>query len=165
MTALLSALASTKPAGGAATQDIALATGGALVLTTIVVVLGVMYRSGKVAPLQRVAAFSERQWGLPAWVALAGEVASVSLLVALLGMYWDISLHIAEGRDPGPLANPAHYLILFGLFGVWVAGFLAIIMGDSRGGASMIKRASSWKIPVGGILLFACASFSLLGFP
>jgi hypothetical protein len=157
--------AAAKPAGGAATQDIMLATGGAVILTTIVVVLGVLYRSGKIGWLQRLAAFAERQWGLPAWVALAGEIASVSLIVALFGMYWDISLHIDQGRDPGPLANPAHYLILFGLFGVWVAGFLAIIMGDSRGGSSMIARAPSWKIPVGGVLLFACASFSLLGFP
>ena len=30
------------------------------------------------------------------------------------GMYWDISLHIDNGRDPGPLANPAHYFILVG---------------------------------------------------
>src|SRR5213078_3999765 len=104
--------------------------------------------------LQRLADFSERQWGVPAWVALAGEIASVSLLIALAGMYWDISLHIDNGRDPGPLANPAHYLILFGLFGVFVAGFFSIIMG-----------ASTWKIPIGGIMLFACASFSLLGFP
>ena len=153
------------PAGGAATQDIVLATGGAMVLTTFVVVTGVLYRSGKVAWLHKLADFSERQWGVPAWVALSGEIASVSLIVALLGMYWDISLHIDNGRDPGPLANPAHYLILFGLFGVFVAGFLAIIMGDHRGGSSMIKRASTWKIPIGGIMLFACASFSLLGFP
>src|SRR3954464_1556148 len=157
--------ATSNPAGGAATQDIVLATGGAMVLTTLVVVTGVLYRSGKVGWLQRLAGFSERQWGLPAWVALPGEIASVSLIVALLGMYWDISLHIDQGRDPGPLANPAHYLILFGLFGVFVAGFFAIIMGDSRGGSSMIKRASSWKIPIGGIMLFACAAFSLLGFP
>jgi hypothetical protein len=157
--------AAANPAGGAATQDIVLATGGAMVLTTLVVVTGVLYRSGQVAWLSKLAGFSERQWGVPAWVALPGEIASVSLIVALLGMYWDISLHIDQGRDPGPLANPAHYLILFGLFGVFVAGFLAIIMGDHRGGSSMIKRASTWKIPIGGIMLFACASFSLLGFP
>src|SRR3954447_13161252 len=157
--------AAANPAGGAATGDIVLATGGALILTTFVVVVGVLYRGGQVRWLHKLAAFSERQWGLPAWVALPGEVASVSLIVALLGMYWDISLHIDQGRDPGPLANPAHYLILFGLFGVFVSGFLAIIMGDNRGGSSMIRRASTWKIPIGGILLFACASFSLLGFP
>jgi hypothetical protein len=157
--------AAANPAGGAATQDIVLATGGALALTTLVVVTGVLYRGGQVRWLHRLAAYSERQWGVPAWVALPGEIASVSLIVALLGMYWDISLHIDQGRDPGPLANPAHYLILFGLFGVFVAGFLSIIMGDHRGGSSMVQRASTWKIPVGGILLFACASFSLLGFP
>jgi hypothetical protein len=157
--------AASNPAGGAATQDIVLATGGALVLTTLVVVIGVLYRSGQVRWLQKLAEFSERQWGVPAWVALPGEIASVSLIVALLGMYWDISLHIDQGRDPGPLANPAHYLILFGLFGVFVSGFFAIIMGDARPGASAITRASTWKIPIGGILLFACASFSLLGFP
>src|SRR3954470_8802831 len=157
--------AAANPAGGAATQDIVLATGGAMILTTLVVVTGVLYRSGKVAWLQKLADYSERQWGVPAWVALSGEIASVSLIVALLGMYWDISLHIDQGRDPGPLANPAHYLILFGLFGVFVAGFFSIMMGDHRGGSSMIKRASSWKIPIGGTMLFACASFSLLGFP
>src|SRR3954462_4496744 len=157
--------AAANPAGGAATQDIVLATAGALILTTMVVVTGVLYRSGKVGWLQKLAGFSERQWGVPSWVALSGEVASVSLIVALLGMYWDISLHIDQGRDPGPLANPAHYLILFGLFGCFVAGFLAIIMGDHRGGSSMIHRAKSWQIPIGGVMLFACASFSLLGFP
>src|SRR3954464_2273646 len=157
--------AAANPAGGAATQDIVLATGGALALTTLVVVTGVLYRGGQVRWLHRLAAYSERQWGVPAWVALPGEIASVSLIVALLGMYWDISLHIDQGRDPGPLANPAHYLILFGLFGVFVAGFLAIIMGDHRGGSSMIQRAATGKIPIGGVMLFACASFSLLGFP
>src|SRR3954453_19494383 len=165
MNLLSGAVAAAAPAGGAAPQDIVLATGGAMILTTLVVVTGVLYRSGKVGWLQKVAGFSERQWGLPAWVALSGEVASVSLIVALVGMYWDISLHIDNGRDPGPLANPAHYLILIGLFGCFVSGFLAIIMGDHRGGSSMIKRASAWKIPIGGIMLFACGAFSLLGFP
>ena len=43
-------------------------------------------------------------------------------------MYWDISLHIDQGRDPGPLANPAHYFILAGLFGVLLAGVLGIAL-------------------------------------
>jgi len=30
--------------------------------------------------------------------------------------------HIGNGRDPGPLANPAHYFIIIGLFGVFLAG-------------------------------------------
>ena len=51
-------------------------------------------------------------------------------------MYWDISLHIDEGRDPGPLANPAHYFILAGLFGVFAAGFVASCCRASEPGAS-----------------------------
>jgi hypothetical protein len=158
-------LAESNPAGGAATKDIVLATGGAMILTAIVVVVGVLHRSGRIKFLGRMATAAERQLGVPTWAALPGEVATLSLLVALLGMYWDISLHIDQGRDPGPLANPAHYLILFGLFGVFVAGFLAIILGDSRVGRSGIKRTENWKIPIGGVMLFSCAAFSLLGFP
>src|SRR3954447_21333272 len=118
--------AAANPAGGAATQDIVLATGGAMILTTLVVVTGVLYRSGKVGWLHKLADFSERQWGVPARVALYSQISSVSLIGSMLGMYWDLSLHIGQGRDTGPLANPAHYLILFGLFGVFVAGFFAI---------------------------------------
>src|SRR5918912_732734 len=134
-----SSVAAAAPAGGAATQDIVLATGGAMALTTLVVVIGVLYRSGKVGWLHKLADFSEKQWGLPAWVALAGEIASVSLIVALLGMYWDISLHIDQGRDPGPLANPAHYLILFGLFGIFAAGFLAMAIPKEKPGAAALR--------------------------
>src|SRR5215212_1663979 len=157
--------AAANPAGGAATQDIVLATGGALILTTLVVVTGVLYRAGRMKPVGKLADLAERQWGYPSWAALSGEIATISLLVALLGMYWDISLHIDQGRDPGPLANPAHYLILFGLFGVFVSGFFAIMLGDSRTPASGLKRTRNWVIPIGGVMLFACAAFSLLGFP
>ena len=52
----------------------------------------------------------------------------MSLLTAALGMYWDISLHIDNGRDDGPLANPAHYLILVGLYGSLLAGALSIAL-------------------------------------
>ena len=43
-------------------------------------------------------------------------------------MYWDVSLHIDNGRDAGPLANPAHYLILVGLYGALLAGALSIAL-------------------------------------
>ena len=43
-------------------------------------------------------------------------------------MLWDISLHIAQGRDEGPLANAAHYFILAGLFGVFASGFLSMCL-------------------------------------
>ena len=36
-----------------------------------------------------------------------------------------------DGRDPGPLANPAHYLILFGLFGIFIAGLIAMALPEA----------------------------------
>jgi hypothetical protein len=153
------------PAGGAAIGDVLLATGGATVLTTLLLALGLAHRSGKISFLERAGAWSERQWHLPGWAALPAAISSAALLVALTGMYWDISLHIDQGRDPGPLANPAHYLILAGLFGVLVAGFVAIVLPRERPGTSAIRITRSWEAPLGGVLLFACASFSLLGFP
>src|SRR4051812_43606406 len=165
MNFLTAAAAAAAPAGGAATQDIVLATGGAVALTTFVVVTGVLYRSGKVRWLHRVASYAERQWGVPSWVALSGEVASVSLIVALTGMYWDISLHIDNGRDPGPLANPAHYLILFGLFGIFAAGVLALAIPKERPRPTALRLYDGWHAPLGGIVLAACGSFALVGFP
>jgi hypothetical protein len=157
--------ATAEPARGAPLGDVALATGGATFLTIALLAVGSAHRSGRITLLDRAGAWSERQWGLPGWSALPGAISLVALLVALVGMYWDISLHIDNGRDPGPLANPAHYLILGGLFGVFVAGFLSIVLPRERPGASAVRITRDWHAPLGGILLFACASFSLLGFP
>jgi hypothetical protein len=92
-------------------------------------------------------------------------VATVSLLVAVFGMYWDISLHIDVGRDPGPLANPAHYFILAGLFGLFTAGFLAIVLPEGRPSRAAVRISGDWYAPIGGVALVACAAFSLSGFP
>ena len=88
-----------EPAGGAATADIVIATLGATILTTLLLALGMGHWSGRVKVLGRLAAWTERKSGLPGWAALPGAISSVALLVALLGMYWDISLHIDQGRD------------------------------------------------------------------
>ena len=101
-------LGASEPAGGAALDQVAIATAGATIATAVLL-LGIFgYRNGKGGTLRRLAGISERVTGLPAWAALPAGLAGGSLLVALLGMYWDISLHIDQGRDPGPLANPAH---------------------------------------------------------
>ena len=80
-------------------------------------------------------------------------------------MYWDISLHIDVGRDPGPLANPAHYLILVGLFGIFSAGYFAICLPKERPGPAAVRIAGDWYAPVGGVLIAACGAFALIGFP
>ena len=114
----------TRPAAPPSPRS-SLATGGALVATSLLFALGFGHRAGRTQLLERWPQFAGRVGHLPPWVALPSALGTASLITALLGMYWDISLHIDNGRDAGPLANPAHYLILVGLFGIFAAGFLA----------------------------------------
>ena len=165
ITAALIPVADSAPAGGAALDQVAIATVMALALGGFVVWLGAGHRSGRVRYLGRAAAWSERVTGLPGWAALPSLVSAASLLVALLGMYWDISFHIDAGRDPGPLANPAHYLILFGLFGIFTAGYFAVSLPEGRPGPAAVRLVGNWYAPVGGLLIAICGAFGLLGFP
>jgi hypothetical protein len=158
-------LAASEPAGGAAIDQVAIATGMASIATAVLLAGIFGYRRGKGGALRRLAHLSERATGLPAWAALPAGLAGGSLLVALLGMYWDISLHIDQGRDAGPLANPAHYLILAGLYGVFAAGCLALALPEEKPGDAAIRITRDWYVPVGGVLTAACGGFALLGFP
>ncbi len=164
--ALTAAAESAKPAGGAAIGEVVGATAGALLATGVLFALIAGHRSGRIQFLQRVADFSERVSGMPGWVALPSAFGTGSLLVALLGMYWDIALHINVGRDEGPLANPAHYLILAGLFGIFAAGCLAVALpkGD-KPTPSAIRITDGWYAPVGGVLMALAGGYALLGFP
>src|SRR3954469_23509740 len=162
---VLAVAAASEPAGGAAIGQVILATSIAAVPTAGLLWLVTTYRQRRGTPLEKVADFSERVSGLPSWAALPAGVAGGSLLIALLGMYWDISLHIDNGRDPGPLANPAHYLILVGLYGVFASGVLAIALPKERPGAAAVRIREDWYAPVGGLLIAACGAFALIGFP
>ncbi len=153
------------PAGGAELTQVLIATAGAVVLTALLLYLAVGHRSGRVKHLSRAASFWERVSGTPGWVAVPTGVIITFLIAALFGMLWDISLHIADGRDEGPLANPAHYYILIGLFGVFSAGVLAIAMPKGKPGPTAVRIAGDWYAPLGGILIAACGAYSLLGFP
>src|SRR5215212_3429244 len=164
--ALPTAAESAKPAGGAAIGEVIGATAGALVATSILFTLIYLHRVGKSNLLQQVADFSERVSGMPVWVTLPSVVGTGSLLVALLGMYWDISLHIDDGRDPGPLANPAHYLILVGLFGIFAAGCIAVALPKGeKPTPSAVRIVEGWYAPVGAILIAFAGGYALLGFP
>src|SRR4051812_12753178 len=162
---LIAAATAAKPAGGAATGEVVGATAGAMVATTILFALAIGHRSGRVKVLSRAAERASRLTGLPPWAALPTEILMVALIVALFGMYWDISLHIDNGRDPGPLANPAHYFILVGLFMAFSAGVLAVTLPEGRPSRAAVKLGRDWYAPVGGLMLLACSSFSLAGFP
>jgi len=154
------------PAGGAEIAQVVIATGLVAVILGPLAVMVLRHRAGRPTLLGRAAALGERVSGLPGWAALPSLISAASLLTALFGMYWDISLHIDKGRDAGPLANPAHYPILFGLIGVFVAGWLAVALPrDTRPGPAPIRLGPGWQAPVGGVLIAVCGGFALLGFP
>ena len=153
------------PAGGAELSQILEAS-----LVFAVVLGGLAYfvlrqRGGKQLTLTSVAERMAGSVRFPVWAALPLQALRVSLLVALFGMYWDISIHIDKGRDPGPLANPAHWFILFGLAGVFACGAISMALSRSPLPAGTLRLTRNWRIPVGSALLLGCGAFSLLGFP
>jgi hypothetical protein len=155
------------PAGGAPLDQVAIATGFATVTTAVLLWLLQGHRSGRSSLLGRLAAFSARVGRIPSWAALPSAVATGSLLLALFGVTWDVSIHIDKGRDPGPLANPAHYFILVGLYGIFAAGLLAMSLpsDDEPRSATAVDLPILGRIPVGGALMLLCSSFALAGFP
>jgi hypothetical protein len=131
---------------------------------------GFAHRKGSTQLLTKAGNLSERVSGIPGWASLPALIAGISLLVAVLGFYADVATHIDNGRDPGPFANPFHYLIIFGLLGIALAGYVSILLGsgdeDPRAvtvGASLLGEG--WKVPIGGILLLVCGTIAVLGFP
>jgi hypothetical protein len=153
------------PAGGAELAQIAIATVAATAITLALLYFGFGHRSGRVQALGRLAAWAEDRAAMPGWAVLPAAIATISLLIALFGMYWDISLHIDNGRDAGPLANPAHYFILTGLFGIFTAGFVAMVLPRERPSTVAVRIGRDWWAPLGGVLICACGAFSLIGFP
>jgi hypothetical protein len=158
--------ADTRPAGGAAIGEVVLASAIGFGLTAVLLGLVFLHRTRRSQILTRVGTRLGKATGVPPWVALPTVLTTLSLLLALLGMLWDISLHIGVGRDEGPLANPAHYLILFGLFGVFAGGVFACSMPlDERPGPAAVHFIRGWDVPVGGVLLTGAGFYALLGFP
>src|SRR5688500_19022765 len=99
------AAADAAPAGGAETGETLLASAGALGVAIAVLAVVAGHRSGRLRVVQRLADAVERFSGIPGWASLPLLLVLGSLAVAVLGMYWDVSIHIDEGRDEGPLAN------------------------------------------------------------
>ena len=159
-------LAQAKPAGGAAIDQVAIATGAAFLVTAVLLWLGLgsPQRQGPAARAGSAGSASACP-GCPSWAAIPAGIIVVSLVTALFGMLWDISLHIAQGRDEGPLANAAHYFILAGLFGVFASGFLSMCLPLEKPSRVAVRITNDWYAPLGGVLITACGAFSLLGFP
>jgi hypothetical protein len=158
-----------RPAGAAPITEVIIATATIGGLSAALGLLSWAHRTERTHVLDRLMARAEAsklQGGMAGWASIPLFVAMVSLMTALLGMYWDIALHIGVGRDEGPLANPAHYPIMFGLFGVSAAGVLACVLPRTiEPGPASVAITRRWHAPVGGVLLTGAGSYALLGFP
>ncbi len=157
--------AASPPAGGASVKDLAIGVGMLTIVSSIVVAVGLGHRSGRIGILGWFERFSERVSGQPGWASMPCGLAILALFAALFGVYWDVALHLDIGRDEGPFGTPAHYFILAGLFGLVMAGFFAMVLPAKREGPTFVKITRTWHAPLGGVLILAAATFSLIGFP
>ena len=151
--------------GGAALDQVIGMSVVALIISLGLLWIGYLHRQRRITWLNNLAEWAGRKFNRPSWVALPMALFITTLICALFGFIWDVSLHIGKGRDPGPLANPAHYFILFGLFLLFVAGCLACVLPYDKPGASAVRITKNWYAPVGGILMAGCGLYALTGFP
>jgi hypothetical protein len=158
-------LADAAPARGASTGDVIFATAIGAVSIVLVVTAAIAYRKGRLNALRRLSHAAERASGLPGWASVPILVAGPSLLIAVFGFHWDVSWHIDRGRDPGPFANPAHWFIFIGLWGIALAGILGVLLGSERPPASAIRFGRSFSLPIACFLLALCGVIALGGFP
>ena len=162
---MVSVLAQGSEGGGAALDQVIGMSAATLVVTAGLLWIGYLHRQRRITWLNNLAEWAGRKFKRPPWVALPMALFIATLICALFGFIWDVSLHIGKGRDPGPLANPAHYFILFGLFLLFIAGCLACVLPYDKPGASAVRITKDWYAPVGGILMAGCGMYALLGFP
>ncbi|MBO9532442.1 MAG: hypothetical protein J7513_05655 [Solirubrobacteraceae bacterium] len=165
---VLSSLAQiSPPAAGAPVTQIIIGTAIAGSMTGAVLILAWLHRSGRTTLLDTIGRWIGHIQGVAPWAALPLVIGFGSLGLAFLGVYWDISLHVDKGRDPGPLANAAHYPILFGLQGLFLAGVLALVLPPKNAyvGPTAVKVGTTWRTPTAAIALMSCATIGYLGFP
>ncbi len=157
--------AETTEGGGAALDQVLGLSLAAAVVTAILLWIGWQHRQRRITWLNTLAERLGHRFKRPPWVALQIMMFTATLICALFGFIWDVSLHIGNGRDSGPLANPAHYFILVGLFMLFIAGVSAMVLPYDKPGASAVRITRTWYAPVGGVLMTVCGLYALIGFP
>ena len=155
------------PAGGAALDQVIGLTAGAAIVTAGLLWIAWAHRTHRIEWFQKAGDRLRERTDEPGWSSIPTLFVASSLIVALLGFMWDVSLHAGRGRDAGPLANPAHYLILYGLFALFVAGMSAVVYprDGAKPGIASVRITRQWYAPVSGIFIAACGGYALLGFP
>ncbi|OBJ68694.1 hypothetical protein A5653_26355 [Mycobacterium colombiense] len=153
------------PARGAGLNQVIGLSIAAVVITLLLLWVGYAHRTHRIHWLARVADKVGDKFHRPGWVALPVLVFTTSIICALFGFIWDVSWHIGNGRDPGPLANPAHYFIIIGLFGIFLGGMTAVVLPFDKPGPAAVRITQNWHAPVGGVLMASCGLYAMIGFP
>ncbi len=161
----LTLLAAEPPARGAGLNQVIGLSVAAMIIGAAMLYIGWAHRTHRITWLTSAGEWLGGKFNRPSWVALPVLVFTTSIICALFGFIWDVSWHIGNGRDPGPLANPAHYFIIIGLFGIFVAGMLAVVMPFDKPGPAALRITRNWHAPVGGLLMAACGMYAMIGFP
>ena len=161
----ISLIAAANEGGGAEIGQVIGMTVVAVIIGALLLWIGYLHRARKITWVNSFADWTGRSFKRPPWVALPIALFIATIICALFGFIWDVSLHIGKGRDPGPLANPAHYFILVGLFLLFVAGCAAIVLPYEKPGPFAIRITRNWYAPVGGVLMAGCGLYALMGFP
>src|SRR3954454_18787925 len=107
---------------------------------------------------------AERTTGLPARHAVPALLAGTALQVAVLGMYWDVGYHVDHGRDDQVFTVP-HLLIVVGLQLIAVSALLHGVLRGAGGRGDVPIRALRLRLSPGGVVMLACGSVALIGFP
>jgi len=153
------------PAGGAALDQILVA---AAAFAAIYIPLGIFLlreRDGKPTLLGRLADRVAALDGLPRWAGLPGYLAVLSLVACAFGVYWDVPIHMQNGRDEGPLANPSHFPIMFGIFGFLAAGVISAGLATDPLPRRTVRLAPGWRVPMGTLVLLGAGLIAAAGFP
>ncbi|ORA20691.1 hypothetical protein [Mycobacterium arosiense] len=153
------------PARGAGLNQVIGLSIAAVVITLLLLWVGHAHRTHRIEWLTRAADRVGNTFHRPGWVALPVLVFTTSIICALFGFIWDVSWHIGNGRDPGPLANPAHYFIIIGLFGIFLGGMTAVVLPFDKPGPAAVRITRNWHAPVGGVLMAGCGLYAMIGFP
>jgi hypothetical protein len=133
----------------------------------VVYVLAAMGRSDKVNILPqffgRISDSLHRATGYPGW-AMAGALSGLLvLLVAAMGLYWDVAWHVDLGRDE-MLLNPSHTMILLGLGGLMYAAAIATTFA-TLDGANVGLKYKKLTIPWSALALFSLGLGGVASFP
>jgi hypothetical protein len=163
---MISPLAASAPtAGGAAFDEILVAAAMAAVVMGSFGYVVVRERLGHPTWVGRLADRVSELDGLPRWVGLPMYLLLASLLAAAFGVWWDVPIHMQNGRDSGPLANPSHYPIFLGILGFAHAGVLSMGLARDPLPRRTVRLTRTWRVPLGSLVILGAGQIALLWFP